>query len=44
MEFFAVSTETFFGLPAALRTQHPGLYAALARLYQLDPAAWPESD
>jgi len=43
VEFFAVSTECFFGLPEALRTRHPGLYAALARLYQLDPATWPDA-
>lgn len=40
-EFFAVCTETFFGMPVALRAQHPRLYGALARLYDMDPADWP---
>jgi MtfA peptidase len=39
-EFFAVATETFFGLPGELREQDPELYAELARLYGLDPASW----
>jgi MtfA peptidase len=43
VEFFAVSTEAFFGRAAALRSRHPGLYSALSRLYRLDPAAWPET-
>lgn len=43
VEFFAVSTEAFFGRAAALRARHPGLYSALSRLYRLDPAAWPET-
>jgi protein-glutamine gamma-glutamyltransferase len=42
VEFFAVSTEVFFGWAAALRERHPGLYGALSRLYRLDPAAWGE--
>jgi Mlc titration factor MtfA (ptsG expression regulator) len=39
-EFFAVATETFFELPRELEVQHPELYAALARIYALDPARW----
>jgi Mlc titration factor MtfA (ptsG expression regulator) len=39
-EFFAVATETFFGLPRELRAEDPELYAELARLYGLDPAGW----
>ena len=39
-EFFAVCTETFFGLPQELRRQHPQLYALLQRLYGLSPADW----
>lgn len=39
-EFFAVCTETFFELPRDLRELHPRLYAALARLYRLEPADW----
>ncbi len=41
VEFFAVSTETFFGASLVLRERHPRLYAALARLYDMDPADWP---
>jgi Mlc titration factor MtfA (ptsG expression regulator) len=40
-EFFAVATETFFGLPVELRDEDPELYDELARLYGLDPARWP---
>jgi len=39
-EFFAVSTETFFMRPQALREQHAELYQLLSDLYQVDPAAW----
>jgi Mlc titration factor MtfA (ptsG expression regulator) len=39
-EFFAVATETFFGLPRELRAEDPDLYAELAKLYRLDPANW----
>jgi Mlc titration factor MtfA (ptsG expression regulator) len=39
-EFFAVATETFFGLPRDLRAEDPELYAELAGFYRLDPAAW----
>ncbi len=41
-EFFAVATEVFFELPAALRAQHPALYEELRRYYRLDPASWPQ--
>lgn len=40
-EFFAVSVETFFVLPNALRARHPAWYGLLARYFQQDPAAWP---
>jgi Mlc titration factor MtfA (ptsG expression regulator) len=40
-EFFAVATEVFFELPAALRDRHPALYAELKGFYRLDPASWP---
>ena len=43
VEFFAVCTETFFELPEQLAARHPQLYAALSRLYRLDPAAWSEA-
>lgn len=39
-EFFAVSTEAFFGTPEKLRHAHPEVYAALSEIYALDPAAW----
>lgn len=39
-EFFAVSTEAFFGTPRALRRAHPEVYAALSEIYGLDPATW----
>jgi Mlc titration factor MtfA (ptsG expression regulator) len=39
-EFFAVATETFFGLSRELRDEDPDLYAELAKLYRLDPANW----
>jgi Mlc titration factor MtfA (ptsG expression regulator) len=39
-EFFAVASEAFIELPDALQAQHPELYAALAKLYLLDPARW----
>jgi Mlc titration factor MtfA (ptsG expression regulator) len=39
-EFFAVATEAFFERPRALADAAPQLYAELARLYRLDPAAW----
>lgn len=43
VEFFAVATEAFFGRAVQLREHHPGLYAALCRLYLLDPAGWPDA-
>jgi Mlc titration factor MtfA (ptsG expression regulator) len=39
-EFFAVASETFFEQPRQLAAAHPALYAELARLYRVDPAAW----
>ena len=39
-EFFAVASETFFEQPLQLAAAHPALYAELARLYRVDPAAW----
>ncbi len=39
-EFFAVSTEAFFSIPAELRTQHPDLYQILKRYYHIDPVTW----
>lgn len=38
-EFFAVASEVFFVDPAALRADHPALYALLAGYYRQDPAA-----
>ncbi len=42
-EFFAVASEVFIELPDELRRLHPELYAALARLYGLDPASWSDA-
>ncbi|MFT3905406.1 MAG: M90 family metallopeptidase [Steroidobacteraceae bacterium] len=39
-EFFAVATEVFMERPEELRNQHPRLYAALRKLYGVDPAEW----
>lgn len=39
-EFFAVSVETFFEKPAALKHEEPEVYAQLAGLFRLDPASW----
>jgi len=39
-EYFAVATEAFFERPQALAAEAPQVYAELARLYRLDPAAW----
>ncbi len=36
-EFFAVATEAFFERPHAVADEAPELYAALARLYRMDP-------
>jgi Mlc titration factor MtfA (ptsG expression regulator) len=38
-EFFAVMSEAFFDLPAAMKTRYPGVYAQLSRFYRQDPAA-----
>lgn len=39
-EYFAVATEAFFERPQALAAEAPQVYAELARLYRLNPAAW----
>ncbi len=39
-EFFAVSTEAFFGIPVKMQKQHPQLYQQLAKVYNLDPVSW----
>lgn len=39
-EFFAVITETFFQVPAAMREELPEVYDQLKRFYGLDPAGW----
>lgn len=36
-EFFAVLSEYFFDLPAALRQEYPAVYEQLRRFYQQDP-------
>ena len=36
-----MASELFIELPRALQAQHAELYAALSRLYALDPARWP---
>jgi Mlc titration factor MtfA (ptsG expression regulator) len=38
-EFFAVAAEAFFVASAAMRTEHPQLYALFADYFQQDPAA-----
>ena len=38
-EFFAVATEAFFMIPAALQEHHAALYRELCQFYRLDPAA-----
>jgi MtfA peptidase len=43
VEFFAVSVEAFFGIPAALRARHGALYAILAAYFGQDPATWEET-
>lgn len=40
VEFFAVTTESFFTIPGELRGAHPELYDALRRYYRQDPASW----
>lgn len=39
-EFFAVGTEAFFETPEEMKKSHPELYAALSRIYALDPAGF----
>ncbi len=39
-EFFAVSVETFFTNPQAMRARHPAWYGLLARYFQQDPASF----
>lgn len=38
-EFFAVAVEAFFVAPAAMRDEHPALYALFAGHFRQDPAA-----
>lgn len=38
-EFFAVAVEAFFVAPAAMRGEHPALYALFAGYFRQDPAA-----
>ncbi len=38
-EYFAVTSELFFTVPAALRAEHPRVYTRLAEFYRQDPAA-----
>jgi MtfA peptidase len=42
-EFFAVATEAFFCVPAALADGHPELYDVLAEFYGQDPADRPSA-
>ncbi len=37
-EYFAVTSELFFTVPAALRAEHPRVYTRLAEFYRQDPA------
>jgi MtfA peptidase len=37
-EFFAVAVEAFFVAPAAMRAEHPALYALFASYFRQDPA------
>lgn len=39
-EYFAVAIEVFFERPADLKAEEPMVYAQLAHLLNLDPAAW----
>ena len=39
-EFFAVTTESFFCNPLALRKAHEKLYDLFVEFYQLDPGVW----
>lgn len=38
-EFFAVTTETFFTRPHAMRHRHPQLYALMSEVYRQDPTS-----
>jgi len=38
-EFFAVTSETFFEAPLAVRTTYPAVYDQLVKFYRQDPAA-----
>jgi Mlc titration factor MtfA (ptsG expression regulator) len=42
VEFFAVSVQTFFQTPLAIRAHHPELYAFLRGYFDQDPATWEE--
>ena len=39
-EFFAVSSEVFFGQPQRMAVEHPALYGELSRFYRVDPLSW----
>ena len=39
-EFFAVASEAFFVAPAALKDEHPALFAMLASYYRQDPSRY----
>jgi hypothetical protein len=39
-EFFAVTTECFFGKPHELQQRHPELYEQMRWYYKQDPAGW----
>jgi Mlc titration factor MtfA (ptsG expression regulator) len=39
-EFFAVSSEVFFGQPRRMAAEHPALYGELSRYYRVDPLSW----
>ena len=39
-EFFAVTTESFFCNPLALKRAHEKLYELFVEFYELDPAEW----
>ena len=38
-EFFAVATEAYFVIPAAMEAAHPRLYREMQKFYRTDPAA-----
>jgi len=39
-DVFAIATEIFYALPAALQQTHPALYDALRLFYRVDPGRW----